>query len=465
MTGHRGLPAVVVVAIASVLLTACSRAGGEDSAIGDAADYVFDESVIRTYEVLIDEADWKWLNDNPTLEQYVPATLHFEGDEYRDVAIRYKGWFGGLRFCFDMQGNRICKKLSLKLKFSEYDETGRFYGLKRLNFNSMEMDPSKMHDVLGYALFREAGVPAPRATYAKLVVNGEPLGLFALVEQIDGAFTRSRFHDEDGGRGNLYKEVWPVHFAPEPYLTALKTNREEEPSADKMIRFGRALDDATDETFLSVLESWTDVDMLMRYLAVDRLIENWDGITAWYCVQIGGASVMSGPCFNHNYFWYEDTARDRVWLIPWDLDGAFAVPSTLREVFGMPDWDIVPESGETIPVFMGIPARPPACDELLRRLSAVTGDLYAEATRDLLDGPFQVTALHERIDRLAGHIADAVAEDPNGPSFDEWEAAVQKLRGDVVTIRSYIEDKMRPEPEAPTTPADPAAAEGAGVSR
>jgi spore coat protein CotH len=284
--GHRGLPVFVVVAVAmaSVLLTACSRAGGEDSEIGDAADYVFDESVIRTYEVLIDDADWERLNDDPTLEQYVPATLLFEGDEYRDVAVRYKGFYGALRFCFDMQGNRICKKLSIKLKFSEYDDTGRFYGLKRLNFNSMETDASKMHDVLGYALFREAGVPAPRATYAKLVVNGEPLGLFALVEQIDGAFTRSRFHDEDGGRGNLYKEVWPVHFAPGPYLMALKTNREEDPSVDKMSRFAQALDGATDETFLSVLESWTDIDMLMRYLAVDHLTGNRDGITAWYCV-------------------------------------------------------------------------------------------------------------------------------------------------------------------------------------
>jgi hypothetical protein len=68
--------------------------------------------------------------------------------------------------------------------------------------------------------------------------------------------------------------------------------------------------------------------------------------------------------------------------------------------------------------------------------------LYAERTQELLDGPFQVDALHDRIDELADHIADAVAEDPNGPTVEQWEANVQRLRDGVVTIRSYIEDKV-----------------------
>jgi hypothetical protein len=110
----------------------------------------------------------------------------------------------------------------------------------------------------------------------------------------------------------------------------------------------------------------------------------------------------------------------------------------------MPDWDVVPETCDSIPVFFGLSGRPPACDDLIRRLSSVTWDLYAEKTRELLDGPFQISALHDRIDELADHVADAVAEDPNGPTFDQWEAAVQRLKDGVVTIRSYIEAKVEP---------------------
>lgn len=437
----------MATALVLVFLAACREDGsgaldyGDDASVeewnalvGDEADFVFDDSVIRTYELTVDEADWEWLNNNQRLEEYRPAALLFEGEEYPDVAVRYKGFMGALGMCFDRQGNLTCKKLSLKLKFSEYDDAGRFYGLKRLNFHSMESDLSKMRDTLAYGLFRQAGVFAPRVSYAKLVVNGEMLGLFALVEQIDGQFTRSRF--PDGGGGNLYKEIWPVHSEPISYVRRLKTNREEDPSVDKIIRFAQALEQATDETFPSVLEAWTDTDMLMNYLAVDRLIDNWDGILAWYCV--------GEYCFNHNYYWYEDSERDRVWLIPWDLDNTFSVPSLMRDVYQMPDWDEIEKGCEPLPVFLGIQGRPPACDDLIGRFSGLMWDPYVEKTRELLDGPFQIDVLHERIDRLAERLAPAIAEDPNGPTVAEWEAAVERLKEIVVTKRSYIESKVGP---------------------
>jgi hypothetical protein len=187
---------------------------------------------------------------------------------------------------------------------------------------------------------------------------------------------------------------------------------------------------------MSVLESWTDVDVLMHYIAVDRLIDNWDGIFAWYCV--------FGPCFNHNFLWYEETGRNRLWLIPWDLDHTFEIPSPIRTFYHMPDWDDVPESCDPIPVFSGITGRPPACDEFVSRLSTIAWDGYAAATRDLLDGPFQTEALNDRIDRIADHIADAVAKDPNGPTLEEWQASVERLKEAVAMIRSDIEAKVAP---------------------
>lgn len=449
---------MIVVAILGslcvVLLSACGeRAQGDVSprdlsasvrqggTLGDEADYIFDPSIIRTYKVVVADDDWSWLNENELLEEYVPATLLFEGEEYSQVAVRYKGFFGALRLCFDPQGNRTCDKLSLKLKFSEYDDGLRFYGLKRLNFHSMQGDPTKMHDMLGYGLFREAGVFAPRTTYAKLIVNGELLGLFAVVEQIDGSFTRSRF--ADGGRGNVYKEVWPVETSAQRYIDALRTNREEEPSPEKMVRFAAALAAATDETFVPVLEEWTDFDALMNYLAVDRLIDNWDGIVAWYCIPEAFAEVMGqSGCFNHNYYWYEETERDRVWLIPWDLDHTFEVPSPIKTAFGLPDWTDEPGDCAEVPVFLGIGGLPPSCDPLIGRLATLTWEPYVEATQALLDGPFQIDILHERIDAIAVHIAPAVAGDPNGPSVEAWQTAVDKLKTDVVLMREYIEEQI-----------------------
>lgn len=423
----------------------CGCGGDDDSSSatdgGDGADsgphgtdpaVIFDEATIRTYELEVADGDWQWLNDNATLEQYVPATLHFEGETYPEIGVRYKGGYGSLLTCFDSQGNRTCDKLSIKLAFDEYDPEGRFYSLKKLNFHSMEADPSHMHDSIVYKLFRDQDVPAPRTAYARLLVNGELLGLFVLVEQIDGRFTRARF--PDGGEGNLYKEVWPQHTTEQPYLDALETNEDEQPSADKMVRFAQALAAAGEEGFAEVIGQWMDPDQLMRYMAVARLADHWDDIVGWYCV--------GGQCFNHNFYWYESTSEDRLWLIAWDVDHTFEEPSPVRTYFAMPDWDELDADCTPKPIFLGIDGRAPACDPFIRGMATQLWDGYVAASQALLDGDFAVAAMNARIDQLQDLIDQAVTEDPNGPSVSEWEASVEDLRQIVVAKRAWVEGKL-----------------------
>ena len=71
----------------------------------------------------------------------------------------------------------------------------------------MNNDPTLMRERLGYLMFAEAGVPSPRATHARVLINGEFVGLFALIEQIDGRFRTRPLRETVNG--NLYKEVWP----------------------------------------------------------------------------------------------------------------------------------------------------------------------------------------------------------------------------------------------------------------
>ncbi len=431
------------IASAAVALAACGSGGFQPDVDGGApaeidagsiledSEIVFDESVIRVYELEVAAADWQWLNDNATLEEYVPATLRWEGETYENIGIRYKGGFGSLFFCFDGQGNLICDKLSLKLKFNEYIPGARFHGLKRLNFHSMEKDPTKMHDAIGYKLFRDNGVIAPRTSYARFVVNGESQGLFVVVEQIDGRFARSRY--SDGGEGNVYKEVWPVSTDPAPYIAALKTNKTIA-NVDKMVRFAEALGAATDATFVQVLEQWTDVDQLMRYMAVARLIDHWDGIVGWYCT--------GGPCFNHNYLFYESTTEDKLWLIPWDLDHTFEEPSPIRTFFGMPDWDDTGADCTPIPIFSGIQGRAPACDQFIGRMATLLWDRYVAATNTLLANDFQTASMQARIAELEQLISAEVAVDPRGPTAAEWQNSVNGFDTTVGLKRAYIEGKL-----------------------
>lgn len=415
-----------------------------DAAPGQGSAYLFDDTQLRTYELIVAPADWEQLNGNIRAEEYVPATLRFEGIDYAGAGVRYKGAVGSLQNqgpideiapCFDAGGNYLpanCPKLSLKVSFNEYDSEGRFFGVKKLQFHSMHADPSKLREALAYSLFRDSEVYAPRTAFARVVVNGELLGLYVLVEQIDGRFTRERF--PDGGKGNLYKEAWPVAQTAQPYLDALKTNEDENPSVDKMVRFATALASATDQTFEATLEQWMDVDLLVRKMAVDRAIDHWDGIVAWYCPGLA--------CFNHNYYWYESTTEDRVWLIPWDVDRSLDAPPPIRTTYGMPDWDET-TSCDPIAIFFGITGRPPHCDSFIGRMADQLWDRYAAASRVLLDGPYSVAAVDPKLDRWAALIADAVEEDPHLDS-SSWQAAVLDLRADVADLRELIEAKLAP---------------------
>lgn len=441
-------PQIQGVLACAVLLwaTSCNGGSGDDrSEISDAtptidadaglglgAEYVFDESQIRTYNLTLPEAAWEDLQANATAEQYTPATLEYDGQTIENIGMRFKGSFGSLYFCF--QGNvQICDKLNLKLKFNEYVPGQRFHGLKRINLHAMEAEPSKMHDAIGYKLFRDQGVFAPRMAYARIVVNGESLGLYAAIEAIDGRFTRANF--PDGGEGNLYKEVWPEHVTEAPYLAALETNEDENPSADKMVRFAQALDAAGDDGFLETLASWTDVDKLISYMAVARLIDHWDGIVGWYC--------FTQPCSNHNYYWYESTAEDKVWLVPWDIDHTFEEPSPIRTFYGMPDWDESDADCTPIPIFAGITGRAPGCDPFINRMARFLFDDYAAASMELLNGAFSQEAMNARIDALAALIEDEVAADTlSTQTVEEWRAAVEDLKTTVAAKRAHVLGKL-----------------------
>ena len=70
----------------------------------------------------------------------------------------------------------------------------------------------QLHERLGehaYALFQEAGVDAPRHTYAKFCINDKYYGLYSMIENVEKGFLKDHFGDNDNG--NLYKAYWTAN--------------------------------------------------------------------------------------------------------------------------------------------------------------------------------------------------------------------------------------------------------------
>ena len=59
------------------------------------------------------------------------------------------------------------------------------------------MDPSFVREVLSYEIAREY-MPAPKATYANVFVDGVLIGLYTCVQSIDDDFTNQNFYERNG---------------------------------------------------------------------------------------------------------------------------------------------------------------------------------------------------------------------------------------------------------------------------
>lgn len=435
----------VLAAVAALCLWTVFACGGGEPPAGpviaephDEASTIYDQSQFRTYKLELEQSDLDTINASPAAEMYVPGKLIFQGQTYANVGVRYKGSVGAFQAPCTLNGTLASHsgpkdgKCSIKVSFNWRDPEGRFYGLKKLLFHSMNNDPSFMRDRLGYAMFREMGVPAPRATHARLLINGELEGVFALVEEIDGRFTRSRF--SEGGEGNLYKEIWPIHDDPQAYLNALESNTDENPSVDRMLRFKDAVLEGP-----AAMTPWLDRGVTSAYLAVDRVILNDDGIFHFWC---GSGGVGNNPMIpgNHNYYWYENMSSDRMWLIPWDFDLAFTDPTLEPTVEAAllhiaSDWT---QPAETCGCSNSNYQAPPACDPMIKNFQTWLPE-YNSKVDDFIAGPFSEANVEAKLATWSKQIDSAVRKTAgtNGaPSYDEWQSGIETLRAIVDNARA-----------------------------
>ena len=399
--------------------TAVPDSGEPDSKLGGESSEIFDSEVMHRLVVTTEPGDWTAIQNDPASERYIRATVQLGDVVAEDVGLRFKGSWGSLFWCAD--GTLQCDKLNLKLDFHEYETEQRFFGLKKLNLHAMEVDDANMREHLAYTVWRGAGVPAPRTGWTTLAVNGEEMGLFLLVEQVDGRFTRDRWEDGDG---DLYKEVWLTETDASGWRQGLVTNRDESPTPARMAEMARDLTTTDGDDFEQALDRWMDREELARFLAAMELTGSFDSVAAFYCGGWGG-------CENHNFFWYDTGALVR--LIPWDMDRSYDVPVPLFESHDVPHWTETAPC-EPVTALMGLQVMPPGCDPFLKRLQPVLTDDYLAAIQTLRGGPASLATLTAEVDRLELFLQDAVAADPHGPSIDDWSASVKDLRADLLTL-------------------------------
>jgi hypothetical protein len=215
-----------------------------------------------------------------------------DGEDLGRVSVRKKGLIGSM---YDSAA-----RPSLRVDIDRASPGRRAWGLARLALNAAPQDPTGLRTCLADAAYAAVGVPAPRCALAELVVNGDSLGLYALVEPIDEVFTEALTgHAEvplyEGTLSDL-REGWTATFDPDSA------------AADPALL--APLVDAVASGDLDQIDEVIDVDAYLKVWAAEVLVGQWDGY-AWN---------------TNNFALYIDPTDGRARFVPWGPDAAWTTP-------------------------------------------------------------------------------------------------------------------------------------------
>lgn len=176
----------------AVLPTSLAQAKGKADKRRDEAE-LFRYPGVIPLRIEIPAAGLAALRASP--RDYVKATVREGESVLPDVGVRLKG---------QESFQPLEGKPALALKFNEYTSGQKFHGAARVLLNNAVQDPTWLSEALGSEVFTAAKVPAARAAFAQLNLNGRDLGLYVLAEAVNRDFLSLHFHS---AKGNLYEGV------------------------------------------------------------------------------------------------------------------------------------------------------------------------------------------------------------------------------------------------------------------
>jgi CotH kinase protein len=266
----------------------------------------YDETVLRTLFMTFDDADWeKELEDFHGTDVDVPATLLIDGKTYHDVGIHFRGMssYSGVP-----EGRKRSLNVSIDMAHAEQNAGG----YRTLNLLNSHEDPTFMRAVLFLHVARQY-IPAPKANFVRVVINGENWGVYASVQQFNKDFLKENFRESSGTRWkvpgpNPQGGLSYLGENVETYKRNYEIKTKEDPASwAALINLTRTLNQTPTGQLDNALSSILDVDGALRFLALDNGLVNNDG----YWTRASDYSI------------YRDEAG-KFHLIPHDTNETFA---------------------------------------------------------------------------------------------------------------------------------------------
>lgn len=136
---------------------------------------------------------WTLLEASHDNYQHVLATMEYNGNTYDSVGVRIKGQTSFMQLPANSQ------KFSFDINMDAFIDGQDVAGYETFNLHNGFQDASVMRDVLYKHLIRPH-IPASRACFAQLYINGQNWGHYCMVEDLDGEFIKEWWWSNTGAR-------------------------------------------------------------------------------------------------------------------------------------------------------------------------------------------------------------------------------------------------------------------------
>lgn len=463
MIQSKRINSVIIIAVVFALIISAGfvvsgnlhTANGGIKTEAEYATKLFGTDII-SIEIIAEEDDWQDMLDNATSEQYIMADVIVNGKKFQNIGIRPKG-----NSSLTQVAGSDSDRYSFRLQFDEYIKGQTCFGLESFVINNMLGDNTYMKEYVSYELMQEAGVDAPYFGYADIKVNGKSWGLYLAVELYNESYEQRVFGDtsgmlynvksmEMGARQQNSENTAENQFMPpafggndEGQRISPPADTDESGFSDRLggqggfdgafggrsgssggsleyiddntesysAIFNNVVGKGTENDFMRVvqalkalskgeeLETYLDVDQILRYLAAHTIVVNLDSYS----------SSMA-----QNYYLYE--REGKITILPWDYNLAWGgfQSGTASSVINFPI--DTPLSG------VEMSSRP-----LIEKLFANTEYLerYHSYLQQLIDSYFADGKFEEKINALEALLSDYVRSDATAfCTYEEFKTAV-----------------------------------------
>jgi len=296
-----------------------------------ALDRLYAIDNVLTIEITMPQADWdkvrteppaggicnfNWTGDSrytwhPATSVKISGTNFPTSTTFNGVGVKKKS------FCGSINDDKPC----LHIDFGKFSDTvasaaENLIGSRYLTLNNSVQDTSYVRQPLGYTILGMAGLPHSRCNFARVLVNGKPIGQGVANVNSPGVYVNAepimKRYIERNFNGNLNGNLYELEHTDDlisariPFIGVESLSK----FADKADL--KLADDQIAAHGLSGANQTMDLDQFIKLYAMEFLLKHWDGYSDntnnTYLYNDVNAVASPGP------------GNVRFKMIPWGID-------------------------------------------------------------------------------------------------------------------------------------------------